>query len=285
MRGAPCKLLCAKTDKGNPRFNRYRAASKEATMAKKERNNYYQIEVVQTLAPDILPSKHVDAIFSQAFYLFLPQTMLDAHPEILDWKDLQVQCQQREITSLPFQSYFPTFDTLISWASTFADCTVYAKKDKMFVITEKCLEMVQKTLIDEEKFCLFETQPTILEYKNVKDIKVENVEEKTFMCPMNDCNFISPRKFIGLRNHFVKKHFNERIEKEAQSKLSDPEYKAVREESESQCMSNWNCSLHTLRASGDLVHHYGIYHGMVDKFFNEFGHLQILKIFCHEVSK
>ena len=289
MRGTPCKLLCAKTDKSGWMNSYsyknnvdYRIAIAAKTIAMEERNDYYKIEVVQTLVPNILPSKHVDTIFSQAFYLFLPQTMLDAHPEILDWKDLQVKCKQREITSLSFQGYFPTFDTLISWASTFADCTVHAKKDKMFVITEKCFEMVQKTRVGEEKFCSYASQTPIFQQKRIKDIKIEDIEEKVFECPMSNCNFISPRKFMGLRNHLVKEHFCERIEKEAKSKLADPEYKAIREESKSQCMSNWNCSLHNLKASGDLVHHYGIYHGMVDRFFNEFGHLRISKLFGNE---
>merc|ERR1712106_406689 len=63
------------------------------------------------------------------------------------------------------------------------------------------------------------------------------------------------------------------IEKGAKPKLHDDHYK----EEVSSCMSNWNCSIHQLKAAGELVHHYGINHCYVDKFFQEYGNFWILK--------
>ena len=98
----------------------------------------------------------------------------------------------------------------------------------------------------------------------------QNVKIHGYYGHFNGCELMSPKQFIGLRLHMAKEHFNDRIEKEAQSKL-DVHGDHLKEDISS-CMANWNCSIPKLKASGDLVHHYGIYHGLVDKYFKEFGY-------------
>ena len=83
-----------------------------------------------------------------------------------------------------------------------------------------------------------------------------------FECPFEECKFVSDRKFTGIRSHLLV-HFSEQIKKGAKprAQLSDREKIA--------CMSKTGCSMENLEARGELVHHYGIFHCLVDDYFQE----------------
>ena len=134
MRGVPCKLLCAKRRKQEP------------LMARKQ---YHRLKVVQQLSTNILQSEYADALFSRTFYLFYPQSILDAHPEMVNWTDVEVDCGSlKEVHS--FHAIFPSFGRDICWASGVGDETMYVNDEAIFVIAETCFEKIKN---DIDRFC------------------------------------------------------------------------------------------------------------------------------------
>ena len=118
------------------------------------------------------------------------------------------------------------------------------------------------------KFCLFPGESKLSKIYNdnkpepIDDYFIPKIELKVFECPFEECKFVSDRKFTGIRSHLLV-HFSEQIKKGAKprAQLSDREKIA--------CMSKTGCSMENLEARGELVHHYGIFHCLVDDYFQE----------------
>merc|ERR1712012_488839 len=83
-----------------------------------------------------------------------------------------------------------------------------------------------------------------------------------YRCPFHDCGFVSDRKYGGIRNHLLK-HFKENIEAEAKPLTFLPERE------KSNCMSRTGCSVPVLANRGELVHHFGVFHCLIDDIFQE----------------
>ena len=88
------------------------------------------------------------------------------------------------------------------------------------------------------------------------------VQLQDFPCVWQHCDFLSDKKFSGIRNHLLK-HFKDKIEKEAKPRS------LLSEREKSNCMSKTGCSVPMLTARGELIHHFGIFHCLVDDLFQE----------------
>ena len=84
-----------------------------------------------------------------------------------------------------------------------------------------------------------------------------------YKCPFKECTFVSDRRFSGIRNHLLK-HFKDEIEAEARPRAF------LTQREKSNCMSVTGCSVPVLENRGELVHHFGIFHCLVDDLFQEF---------------
>ena len=86
-----------------------------------------------------------------------------------------------------------------------------------------------------------------------------------YKCPISGCSFINgSQTFSGIRNHLLK-HFKSWIEQEAKPRA------LLTEREKSNCMSKTGCSVPVLTARGELVHHYGIFHCLIDDLFQDYG--------------
>lgn len=150
-------------------------------------------------------------------------------------------------------------------------------------------------------------QKNDLEMETNKKVKIENIDEdvkpldyveelesrlleeqepSVYSCPFQDCNFVSNKKFLGVRSHLVK-HFKKQIRCAALPKsVMNP---CARSTSHMmggrdmfQCMVGWNCCIDNLEARGELESHYGLMHCLVDLCFRQ--HIQSwlssLSLFC-----
>jgi len=97
-------------------------------------------------------------------------------------------------------------------------------------------------------------------------------------CPFQGCDFVSDRKFSGVRNHFLK-HFREQIEREAKPRAF------LTEREKSNCMSKTGCSVAVLTARGELVHHFGIFHCAVDDLYQDFAFRWLQENYPHHFFK
>ena len=96
---------------------------------------------------------------------------------------------------------------------------------------------------------------------------------------MSDCRFIScSGTFSGIRNHLLK-HFKGFIESEAKPRAM------LTEREKSNCMSKTGCSVPVLMARGELVHHYGIFHCLIDDLFLEFGINKAKELFTNHFKQ
>ena len=135
--------------------------------------------------------------------------------------------------------------------------TVWVKQRIGFRSAETHREGKGQKNKDNKTEAVHRINPSIFSLDSVKETEGEKylqkpeVELTEFKCPIIECSFISDKHFIGLRIHMAEQHFSEqiRLNKEANANLM-PRI--------SSCMSNWNCSINQLKASGDLVHQCGI---------------------------
>eukprot|EP00092_Neocalanus_flemingeri_P001465 GFUD01001563.1.p1 GENE.GFUD01001563.1~~GFUD01001563.1.p1 ORF type:complete len:644 (+),score=120.43 GFUD01001563.1:46-1977(+) len=117
-----------------------------------------------------------------------------------------------------------------------------------------------------------EDQPFMKKVKtnepNLNNDKLVN-KLHSFTCPIEECTFTGQSGFIEIRNHLPISHFSQQIIDIAKLKHSRNQVP--------KCVPN--CSLAELEESGDLVHHYGILHCLVDQLFQEFAKSFLLSKF------
>ena len=247
---------------------------------------YCQTEVVYRMKPAVLPTQYREEIFpSQTCHFFYPLSFLEFTPQLEHWRDVEVPLSK--LGENTFYGHFPDFESRVFWAAEVRTAMDHVKNEEMFILTKSRFYLIQnyKGKYQRDTFCRYlsespENLQTVKTGIEIQEEKVQSyletphkVQLKDFRCPIDDCEFVSEKYFVGLRNHMALTHFSEQIEKSAKPKQHDDHYM----EEVSSCMSNWNCSIHQLRAAGELVHHYGINHCYVDKFFLEYGNLWILK--------
>jgi len=93
----------------------------------------------------------------------------------------------------------------------------------------------------------------------------------TFPCPIDHCAFASNSGFLEIRQHLPGHHFHQEISRIAR----EQQHRA----GSGRCLQSWKCSLEHLEMSGELVHHYGIAHCLVDSLFNQLAETLLINKF------
>ena len=115
---------------------------------------------------------------------------------------------------------------------------------------------LEKLIQNQTESILNSCAPTAVDLQPQVDIGV-------YKCVWENCDFVSDRKFSGIRNHLLK-HFKQKIEADAKPRA------LLSEREKSNCMSKTGCSVPVLTARGELVHHFGIFHCLIDDLFHEY---------------
>jgi len=85
-----------------------------------------------------------------------------------------------------------------------------------------------------------------------------------YPCPIQNCKFVSLKKYNGIRIHLLK-HFKERIQRDALQNDWMTDYNERHT-----CFNKTSCNTDKLLQSGELVHHYGLLHCLVDDILQEY---------------
>jgi len=253
------------------------------------REIYYVTEVSQPKKSEYisLPDN-----LSETCYFFIPESIFLQYPDIKTWVNVKIPYYHSKRNG--FGAHFPKSIHPVTWAVNLAEGQKCVEKKEMFIFSKSRFKLIQSTRSAQDQknqsqysaykraygsygsFCQFldEDQAQI---ENLIRIKTEAMMEDTvaeesnhiqielgfFTCPFETCNFISDKKFSGIRNHLLK-HFKEKIEEGAKPRAM------LSEREKSNCMSKTGCSVPTLLARGELVHHFGIFHCLVDDYFQDF---------------
>jgi len=224
------------------------------------------------------PKKPPKGIPKSTCHFFMPEAFLKQYPLIKAWKDKRVPFNNP--SENVFDCDFPntTTDSMleepnrvqVAWAIDCYAARECVDKKEIFILAKsrfKLIQNMQGRRVDA-KFCLFLGESKLSKIYNdnkpepIDDFFIPKIELKTFECPFDGCKFISDRKFTGIRSHLLQ-HFGEQIRRGAQPRAMLSEREKIA------CMSKTGCSMENLEARGELVHHYGIFHCLVDDYFQE----------------
>ena len=220
---------------------------------------------------------------SETCYFFIPSEIIKLHLYLINSEKVKIPFSRT--SSHSFKAKFPKCndDVNVSLATTEAQAEKSVIKNEMFMLTKSRFKLIQskpshKQNFKANLFCKFIDEDQIALERMVKsqtesilnsctpttiDLQPQ-VDVLYHKCIWDNCNFVSEKKFSGIRNHLLK-HFKERIEKDAKPRAM------LSEREKSNCMSRTGCSVPVLTARGELVHHYGIFHCLIDDLFQEYG--------------
>ena len=242
---------------------------------------YYVTEVTQPQKNGFFP---MPENLSQTCLFFIPQRTLGQFAEMTQCSNIRIPYQSH---ARGFTAHFPnTPDLAVSWATNISSAELCVGQLQMFILTKSRFKLIQSVRSGRDKagpgggyggFCQFtdqekiqlesairmQTEPMVESLAPTSQENSPQVLLDKYSCPFPDCDFVSDRKFSGIRNHFLK-HFKEQIEAEAKPRAF------LTEREKSNCMSKTGCSVAILTARGELVHHFGIFHCAVDDLFQDF---------------
>ena len=242
---------------------------------------YYVTEVTQPQKNGFFP---MPENLSQTCLFFIPQRTLGQFSELTRCSNILIPYESH---TRGFTAHFPnTPDLAVSWATNISSAELCVGQLQMFILTKSRFKLIQSVRSGRDKagpgggyggFCQFtdqekialesavrmQTEPMVESMAPTSQENSPQVILDKYNCPFPDCEFVSDRKFSGVRNHFLK-HFKEQIEAEAKPRAF------LTEREKSNCMSKTGCSVAILTARGELVHHFGIFHCAVDDLFQDF---------------
>ena len=245
---------------------------------------YYVTEVTQPQKNGLFP---MPENLSQTCLFFIPQRTLGQFSELKNCTNIYIPYQSH---SRGFSAHFPNTPNLqVSWATNISSAELCVGQLEMFILTKSRFKLIQSVRSGRDKqggpgtgggyggFCQFtdqekiqlesairmQTTPMLQSMAPTTQETSPQVVIDVYRCPFPGCDFVSDRKFSGIRNHFLK-HFKEQIEREAKPRAF------LTEREKSNCMSKTGCSVAVLTARGELVHHFGIFHCLVDDLFQEY---------------
>lgn len=136
-------------------------------------------------------------------------------------------------------------------------CFQFKQKIQYFKDQQVKAEALKRELeIEEEK---------ALEYQE----EMPQVNFEKYPCPVQNCQFLSTKKYNGIRIHLLK-HFKERIQKDAMQINWMTDYSE-----KDTCFNKTSCNTELLLKKGELVHHYGLLHCLVDDILHEYAQNRI----------
>lgn len=220
---------------------------------------------------------------SETCYFFIPSEIIKLHLYLVNSEKVKIPFSR--MSSHSFKAKFPKCndDLNVSLATTETQAEKCVIKNEMFMLTKSRFKLIQSKPSHKQNckanlFCKFIDEDQIALERMVKSqtesilnsctpttIELQpQVDVLYHKCIWDNCNFVSEKKFSGIRNHLLK-HFKERIEKDAKPRAM------LSEREKSNCMSRTGCSVPVLTLRGELVHHYGIFHCLIDDLFQEYG--------------
>ena len=232
---------------------------------------YYVTEVFH-------PRKPPKGIPKSTCHFFMPETLVQQYPQMKSWEDRRFAFQNPSENLFhvdfpnPDQSATGPRSVEVKWAIDYYSARDCVDRKEVFILAKSRFKLIQNMQGGprrvDSKFCLFLGESKMSKIYNdnkpepIDDYFIPKIELKVFNCPFDGCKFVSDRKFTGIRSHLLH-HFSDQIKKGARprAQLSDREKIA--------CMSKTGCSMENLEARGELVHHYGIFHCLVDDYFQE----------------
>jgi hypothetical protein len=237
--------------------------------------SYYQQEPYY-VAEVFHPKKPPKGVPKSTCHFFMPESFVKQFPRMQAWKDMRVPFKNP--AENVFDCDFPSTDGVagdkvqVKWAIDYYTARECVDKKEIFILAKSRFKLIQNMQGGprrvDSKFCLFHGETKLSKIYNdnkpepIDDYFIPKIELKVFECPFDECKFVSDRKFTGIRSHLLH-HFSDQIKKGAKprAQLSDREKIA--------CMSKTSCSIDNLEERGELVHHYGIFHCLVDDYFQE----------------
>jgi len=249
--------------------------------------NYFVTEVCQ-----IQQSNHDN--LSETCYFFIPAEIIKLHLGLIN-KSVKIPFT-RSTNNSNFFAKFPNCDTPLEvfWAPNITQAEKCVQRKLIIILTKSRFKLIQSNPFVKGKgpgatirtFCKFVDEDQVALEKLIKNesesilnscmpTKIDlqpQVDLDYYKCVWEKCNFISDKKFSGIRNHLLK-HFKEKIELEAKPRA------LMSNREKSNCMSQTGCSVPILSSRGELVHHFGIFHCLVDDLFHEYGMKRVEKLF------
>jgi len=240
--------------------------------------NYYVTEVVQPKKNDHF---QMPENLSVTCLFFVPHIILSQFEHLKRYNNILIPYQSH---SKGFAAFFPNSSKplQVNWATNIGSAEHCVLSKSMFILTKSRFKLIQSVrgggggkdnrafckMLDDsqiqlENFVRLQTETMLQTYNSTAQEVTPQVTLDRFPCPIQGCDFVSERKYSGIRNHLLK-HFKTRIENEAKPRAF------LAERDKSNCMSTTGCSVSILVSRGELVHHYGIFHCLVDDLFQEY---------------
>ena len=240
--------------------------------------NYYVTEVVQPKKNDHF---QMPENLSDTCLFFVPHIILSQFEDLKNFNNILIPYQSH---SKGFFAFFPNNSKplQVSWATNIGSAEHCVLSKNMFILTKSRFKLIQSVrgggggkdnrafckMLDDsqiqlENFVRLQTETMLQTYNSTAQEVTPQVTLDRFPCPIQGCEFVSDRKYSGIRNHTLK-HFKTRIENEAKPRAF------LTERDKSNCMSTTGCSVAILVSRGELVHHFGIFHCLVDDLFQEY---------------
>ena len=237
-----------------------------------EKKTFYKTEIVKRISRRSLPSNQLEQLFpSEQLLFFIPQTKVDDFSDFRKWKNKTVTFKEIRKQGQAFQNlYSAKFSGKVESiliAENADEAMDRISQEKLIIFSKRRFQMIQNLShqLTQRPFCEY-INTQLPKASKTKPNQGENKEEvEVYKCPIAKCNFVTHKKFTGVRIHLTQ-HFKNQIRANAKPKT---DIQFIYEETPT-CLAKWVCSIPQLEASGDLVHHYGILHSLVDIFFIDF---------------
>ena len=253
--------------------------------------NYYVTEVVPPKKTTLF---QMPENLSETCLFFIPHVILANFEDLKQASNILIPyyCHNKG-----FAAYFPNSSNplQVSWATNMTSAEQCVNNRQMFILTKSRFKLIQSVrggkennrsfckMIDEsqlhiENFVRMQTESMLQTYNSTAQEVTPQVSLDVYKCPFKGCDFVSDRRYSGIRNHSLK-HFKNRIELEAKPRAF------LTERDKSNCMSTTGCSVSILTGRGELVHHFGIFHCLVDDLFEEYASKWLKENFSNYIKK
>ena len=253
--------------------------------------NYYVTEVVPPKKTTLF---QMPENLSETCLFFIPHVILANFEDLKQASNILIPyyCHNKG-----FAAYFPNSSNplQVSWATNMTSAEQCVNNRQMFILTKSRFKLIQSVrggkennrsfckMIDEsqlhiENFVRMQTESMLQTYNSTAQEVTPQVSLDVYKCPFKGCDFVSDRRYSGIRNHSLK-HFKNRIELEAKPRAF------LTERDKSNCMSTTGCSVSILTGRGELVHHFGIFHCLVDDLFEEYASKWLKENFSNYIMK
>ena len=261
--------------------------------------HYFVTEVNQ-------PQNSMHDNLADTCYFFIPSEIIKKHLDFINEENVKIPFVRPSFNK--FMAKFPNSkkEQPVYFATKDIQAEVCVNRRETIILTKSRFKIIQSrprnqslhrdietgssVISKQSSFCTFVDEDQVALEKMVKlqtesilqscisttlDLQPQ-VEIEYFRCVWENCKFMSDKKFSGIRNHLLK-HFKERIEKDAKPRAM------LSEREKSNCMSRTGCSVPVLSARGELVHHYGIFHCLIDDLFQEHGMNRANDTYFHQL--